>query len=61
MSDQANSLLKGLKGLADFLGVSIPSAYRYKASGQIPYFQIGGKIFFDKEAVLKAIKKGGNP
>ncbi len=63
MSVQTKNLksnkIRGIKGLAEFLNVSISTAHKFKASGEIPYYQIGKIVFFDSEEVLKSLKKGG--
>lgn len=50
-----NNHVYGIDGLARLLGCSKPTAHRLKASGQIPYSQVGRKIVFDSQAVLSAI------
>ena len=56
--------IHGMKALADFLGCSLATAHRIKASGVIDdaIAQIGRKIIFDQEKVLRLLgrkKKGG--
>jgi len=48
--------LNGLKDLAEFLGISKPSALKLKNSGRIPYIQIGHKLIFNSSEVLAGIK-----
>lgn len=47
----------GLAGLAKLLNCSHPTAQRIKDSGQIKYSQIGRKLIFDEDEVLKAMSK----
>lgn len=51
----------GIAGLARLIGCSEPTAHRIKASGKIPYTQIGRKIMFESEAVMAAIQKKPQP
>ncbi len=46
----------GIDGLATLLGCSKVTACKVKASGKIPFMQIGRKVIFDVEKVLKAIE-----
>jgi|GEM_PF-976012 len=48
--------LNGLKDLAEFLGISKPSALKLKNSGRIPYIQVGNKLIFNSSDVLAGIK-----
>ncbi|UCS94840.1 DUF3853 family protein [Echinicola marina] len=61
LNTKSSSTIKGLKGLANFLNCTLPTAQRYKSSGKIPFYQLtkSGTIYFDKDEVLKALKKGG--
>lgn len=45
----------GLSGLAALLNCSLPTAQRIKDSGKIPYSQVGRKLVFNAEEVLKAL------
>lgn len=56
--------IHGMKALADLIGCSLATAHRIKASGVIndAITQIGRKIIFDQEKVLRLLgkkKKGG--
>ncbi len=54
----ANDLIiRGLGGLASYLGVGITTAWKIKNSGTIPYYQSGKKIFFKESEVLRATAK----
>ncbi|PKO97164.1 MAG: hypothetical protein CVU12_01370 [Bacteroidetes bacterium HGW-Bacteroidetes-7] len=47
----------GLKGLARFLGVCHNTALRIKKENRVSYFQIGRKIYFDPDQVLKEMSR----
>lgn len=49
--------LHSIRELADFIGCSIVTAQKYKNEGRIPYRQVGRKVQFDTEEVLKAMDK----
>lgn len=51
--------IKGLEGLALFLGVSKSMAYTLKKEGFIPFFQHKRLILFDPDAVTQALIKKG--
>lgn len=48
--------LYSIKELADFVGCSIVTAQKLKNKRQIPYFQTGRKLIFEKSKVLEALK-----
>lgn len=49
-----------IKGLAEFLSCSVPTAQKMKNLNLIPYSQIGRKVMFEEGEVLKAMRsKGG--
>ena len=50
--------LYSIQELADLLGCSLVTAQKIKNSGQIPYFQVGKKLIFDVEKVMKALERG---
>ena len=62
ISENENSenkkLLYSIQELADLLGCSQVTAQKIKNSGQIPYFQVGKKLIFDVEKVMKALERG---
>jgi hypothetical protein len=47
--------LHSIRELAEFIGCSTPTAHGFKASGRIPYRQIGRKVMFDTFDVLNAM------
>lgn len=47
--------LRGIRQLADFLMISTATAQRMKDEGTVPYYTIGNRAFFDREAVMAAI------
>jgi hypothetical protein len=48
-------LIRGIHGLAKFLGTSPVTAQALKNSGKIPYSQFGRVILFDGDKVLEAM------
>lgn len=53
---EQSQFIYGIKGLAQFLNVSPPTAQKIKASGKIPYSQSERTIIFKKSDVLKALE-----
>jgi len=45
----------GISGLAELLNCSLPTAQKAKDSGKFACYQIGRKIIFDEDEVMKAI------
>jgi len=45
----------GIKGLAEFLQVSTPTAQKIKNSGRVPYSQAERTIIFRKSEVLESL------
>lgn len=43
------------KELCGYLGISLPTAIRYRVKGMIPFIQIGSSIRYDVNAVVKAL------
>lgn len=54
-SEQA--LIRGINGLATFLGVSIPTAMKMKKAKMFPYTQYGRTLLFKPEEVLDGLSK----
>jgi hypothetical protein len=54
-SDEKPSEIRGIHGLAAFLGVSPVTAQKIKNSGKIPYSQFGRVVLFDGSKVLEAM------
>jgi hypothetical protein len=48
--------LHSIRELSVFLGCSIVTAQKFKNEGRIPYRQIGRKVMFDTQDVLKALE-----
>jgi hypothetical protein len=48
-------ILRGMKELEEFLGCCPATALKLKKSGKIPYRQVGRKVLFDAEEVLRSI------
>jgi hypothetical protein len=55
--NEPEQYIYGLKGLANFLGVGITTAWSLKKSGKLPYYQTGKKVFFKKSEILAATSK----
>lgn len=53
--------VRGIHGLAKFLGVSPVTAQKLKNSGKISFSQYGRVILFDGDAVLKAMAENNQP
>lgn len=49
--------LHSIRELSDFIGCSTVTGQKLKNSGQIPFRQIGRKVMFDTEEVLKAMEQ----
>lgn len=52
----AEQALLDYKGLADWLGVSIPHIERLKREGVIPFIAIGRRVMFNRASVLAALE-----
>ena len=50
-------ILHSIRELAEFLGCSTVTAQKFKNKGWIPYRQIGRKVLFDTNEVMKAIER----
>lgn len=51
------TLIRGINGLAKFLGVSIPTAMKMKKNKLFPYTQYGRTLFFKPNEVLDGLSK----
>jgi len=49
------SVIKGIQGLADFLGISKSVAQKMKNEGIVPYIQYDRVVLFQPEKVLEAL------
>ncbi len=49
------NLIRGIGGLADFLGISKPRAQRLKNEGVLSCFQDNGLVIFNSETVLSEL------
>lgn len=49
--------IKGLGGLAEYLGVHRQTVYNWKKKGLLKYKEIGRTILFDPEDYLKEINR----
>jgi len=54
---EPDMIIHGLKGLAEFLGIGITTAWQLKKAGKLPYYQTGKKVFFKKSEILAATSK----
>ena len=52
-------IIRGIQGLADFLGVSHPTAIRLKNSGLFPYIQHQRVLIFKADEVLNGLAQNG--
>jgi len=55
-SAPSSSVIKGIQGLADFLGVSKSVAQKMKNEGVIPYIQYDRIVLFEPDKVLRALE-----
>lgn len=49
----------GIRGLAGYLKVSLPTAQRLKNKGKIPFYESGNKVYFFTDEIDQGLKKGG--
>ena len=56
-SSASAPVIKGIQGLADFLGVSKSVAQKMKNEGVVPYIQYDRVVLFQSEKVLAALEK----
>lgn len=55
-----HATIKGIRGLAAYLGISSATAQRLKNEGKIPYSRIGNRVYFVPSQVDNAIKVNTN-
>jgi len=48
--------INGIRGLADYLEVSIPTAQKLKASKKFPFYESGNKVFMYSDEVDLGLK-----
>jgi hypothetical protein len=48
--------LKGIRGLASYLGISTATAQRLKNENKVPYFMIYSRVYFEPEHVDQTIR-----
>ena len=51
--------LRGIRGLASYLGIGVNKAQNLKNAEAIPYYENGGLLFFFSDEVDAALRKGG--
>ena len=51
------SLIHGIRGLAEFLSISLATAQKLKDSGKFPIYNTGKKVFFQPTEVLEGLKE----
>jgi len=51
-------ILYSIRELADFIGCSTVTAQTYKNEGRFPFRQVGRKVMFFTDEVLKAMERG---
>ena len=55
--ENKTALIRGIKGLAAFLNVSVPTAQKMKNDKIFPCIQRGRTIFFKSDEVLSGLSK----
>lgn len=50
-----NKLLS-IKEASDFLGLRVPTIYKYVCSKKIPYVKLGSRVLFDPEKLINWIE-----
>ncbi len=58
-TSERNSEKLTQKELAEFLGVTVTTVINLKKKGKIPFYKVGGRMFYLKTEVLNAIR--GDP
>lgn len=58
VQQQEKRPIRGIHGLAKFLGISPVTAQDIKNKKKVPYTQFGRVILFDPDKVLEALKNG---
>jgi len=53
--------IRGIHGLAEFLGVSPVTAQKLKNSGKIPYAQFERLVLFDPQKIMDALENISKP
>jgi hypothetical protein len=48
--------INGIRGLGDYLEVSIPTAQKLKSSKKFPFYESGNKVFFFSDEVEAGLK-----
>lgn len=48
--------INGIRGLAGYLGVSVPTAQRLKNKGKFPFYESGNKVYFFSDEVNNGLK-----
>lgn len=48
--------IRGIRGLAAYLGISTATAQRIKSQGRVPYSRIGNRVYFCPSEVDEALK-----
>jgi len=48
--------INGIRGLADFLAVSLPTAQRLKNKKAFPFYESGNKVYFFSDEVNAGLK-----
>lgn len=48
--------IRGIRGLATYLGISTATAQRLKSLGLVPYSRIGNRVYFCPSEVDEALK-----
>jgi Protein of unknown function (DUF3853) len=53
---QERKKIKGIRGLADFLEVSLPTAQKLKNNKLFPFYESGNKVYFYSDEVDNGLK-----
>ena len=56
---QERTRIRGIRGLASYLGIGLNKAQNLKNDRVIPYYEDGGLLFFYSDEVDAALRKGG--
>ncbi len=48
--------IRGIRGLAEYCGISTATAQRLKSEGKVPYSRIGNRVYFCPAEVDNALK-----
>ena len=61
LQPKEKKLIRGIKGLANYLGISLVTAQNIKNSGKISYTQFGRIVLFDEDTLRREMAAIGKP